>query len=166
MEYNDDLLLENYEKMARAYTESLSKKGFVFVRLSDSQMKDSLLSSLATNIQTLWQIYTSLSLSHMSILSRNLFSARKASSNTFGELAQNTSLIIDSLKTLYPSLTFQKQELSPEGIPQAVRHILKLLADIICDIIKLMEEDPENLEKLKSILNDFSLQIKSMVEKY
>ena len=36
-EYNDELLPENFEKIARAYSKSLKDKGFVFVKLQDEE---------------------------------------------------------------------------------------------------------------------------------
>ena len=35
--YNDEILPENFEEIAKAYSNSLKKKGFVFVKLEEEE---------------------------------------------------------------------------------------------------------------------------------
>ena len=35
--YNDELLPENFEQMAKAYSQNLKNKGFVFIRLEEEE---------------------------------------------------------------------------------------------------------------------------------
>ena len=38
-EYNDELLPENFEQIAKAYSKSLKDKGFIFIRLDEEEYK-------------------------------------------------------------------------------------------------------------------------------
>lgn len=153
MEYNDVQILENYEKMARAYTSALTEKGFIFVRLDSSlSAKDELVNQVATNLNTLWKIYVEASLSRS-------FTRNKL---VYAQLAQNTSVIIDKFKKLYPSAQFPAQ-LPPRIPPQTIpKYCIILLTEVIKQICTLMSYEDANQKALMDMASDLLLQIKTL----
>lgn len=158
MEYNDCQILENYENMARAYTEALKEKGFNFTSLQEETQEttatnnSTLINRIADNLNRVWRLYVERSLSRSFV--RNRF--------VFATLAQNMSVIIDNFKVLYPNAVFST--LLPIRVrPQDIaKTSIALLSDALRDICSLSTLDPANESSLKSIANDLLLQIKTL----
>lgn len=158
MEYNDCQILENYENMARAYTEALKEKGFNFTSLQEETQEttatnnSTLINRIADNLNRVWRLYVEGSLSRSFV--RNRF--------VFATLAQNMSVIIDNFKVLYPNAVFST--LLPIRVrPQDIaKTSIALLSDALRDICSLSTLDPANESSLKSIANDLLLQIKTL----
>ena len=158
MEYNDCQILENYENMARAYTEALKEKGFNFISLQEETQEttatnnSTLINRIADNLNRVWRLYVEGSLSRSFV--RNRF--------VFATLAQNMSVIIDNFKKLYPNAVFST--LLPIRVrPQDIaKTSIVLLSDALRDICSLSTLDPANESSLKSIANDLLLQIKTL----
>lgn len=158
MEYNDCQILENYENMARAYTEALKEKGFNFTSLQEETQEttatnnSTLINRIADNLNRVWRLYVEGSLSRSFV--RNRF--------VFATLAQNMSVIIDNFKKLYPNAVFST--LLPIRVrPQDIaKTSIALLSDALRDICSLSTLDPANESSLKSIANDLLLQIKTL----
>lgn len=158
MEYNDCQILENYENMARAYTEALKEKGFNFTSLQEETQEttatnnSTLINRIADNLNRVWRLYVEGSLSRSFV--RNRF--------VFATLAQNMSVIIDNFKVLYPNSVFST--LLPIRVrPQDIaKTSIALLSDALRDICSLSTLDPANESSLKSIANDLLLQIKTL----
>lgn len=158
MEYNDCQILENYENMARAYTEALKEKGFNFTSLQEETQEttatnnSTLINRIADNLNRVWRLYVEGSLSRSFV--RNRF--------VFATLAQNMSVIIDNFKLLYPNAVFST--LLPIRVrPQDIaKTSIALLSDALRDICSLSTLDPANESSLKSIANDLLLQIKTL----
>ena len=158
MEYNDCQILENYENMARAYTEALKEKGFNFTSLQEETQEttvtnnSTLINRIADNLNRVWRLYVEGSLSRSFV--RNRF--------VFATLAQNMSVIIDNFKVLYPNAVFST--LLPIRVrPQDIaKTSIALLSDALRDICSLSTLDPANESGLKSIANDLLLQIKTL----
>ena len=158
MEYNDCQILENYENMARAYTEALKEKGFNFTSLQEEIQEttatnnSTLINRIADNLNRVWRLYVEGSLSRSFV--RNRF--------VFATLAQNMSVIIDNFKKLYPNAVFST--LLPIRVrPQDIaKTSIALLSDALRDICSLSTPDPANESSLKSIANDLLLQIKTL----
>lgn len=158
MEYNDCQILENYENMARAYTEALKERGFNFTSLQEETQEttatnnSTLINRIADNLNRVWRLYVEGSLSRSFV--RNRF--------VFATLAQNMSVIIDNFKKLYPNAVFST--LLPIRVrPQDIaKTSIALLSDALRDICSLSTLDPANESSLKSIANDLLLQIKTL----
>ena len=158
MEYNDCQILENYENMARAYTEALKEKGFNFTSLQEDTQEPastnnaSLVNRIADNLNRVWRLYVEGSLSRSFV--KNKF--------VFATLAQNMSVIIDNFKKLYPSAIFST--LLPLRVrPQDIaKTSIALLSDTIRDICDLSTRDTSNATDLKAIASDLLLQIKTL----
>ena len=158
MEYNDCQILENYENMARAYTEALKEKGFNFISLQEETQEttatnnSTLINRIADNLNRVWRLYVEGSLSRSFV--RNRF--------VFATLAQNMSVIIDNFKVLYPNAVFST--LLPIRVrPQDIaKTSIALLSDALRDICSLSTLDPANESSLKSIANELLLQIKTL----
>lgn len=158
MEYNDCQILENYENMARAYTEALKEKGFNFTSLQEETQEttvtnnSTLINRIADNLNRVWRLYVEGSLSRSFV--RNRF--------VFATLAQNMSVIIDNFKKLYPNAVFST--LLPIRVrPQDIaKTSIALLSDALRDICSLSTLAPANESSLKSIANDLLLQIKTL----
>ena len=158
MEYNDCQILENYENMARAYTEALKEKGFNFTSLQEETQEttatnnSTLINRIADNLNRVWRLYVEGSLSRSFV--RNRF--------VFATLAQNMSVIIDNFKKLYPNAVFST--LLPIRVrPQDIaKTSIALLSGALRDIGSLSALDPANESSLKSIANDLLLQIKTL----
>ncbi len=153
MEYNDCQILENYENMARAYTNALAEKGFVFVRLDSSLSdKEELINKIADNLNKLWKIYLEASLSRSFTKNKLLYA----------QLAQNTSVIIDNYKKLYPNAKFSNLipiRIRPQDIPKTS---IILLTELIKDIWTLSSHDETNSNELIKMAGDLLLQIKTL----
>lgn len=153
MEYNDCQILENYESMARAYTKALAEKGFVFVRLdSSASEKDESINKVADNLNKLWKIYLEASLSRSFVKNKLIYA----------QLAQNTSVIIDNYKKLYPNAKFSSLlpvKVRPQDVPKTA---IILLTELIKDIWTLATHDETNSKSLIDMANDLLLQIKTL----
>ena len=152
MEYNDYQILENYENMAKAYSTSLAEKGFVFVNLDNTNSSDTLINKVANNLNKLWKIYLEGSLSRS-------FTKNKV---IYAQLAQNTSVIIDNYKNLFPNAKFDTLlplKTRPQDIPKVA---ILLLTDLIKDIWTLSTTETNNQSALLNMANDLLLQIKTL----
>ena len=158
MEYNDCQILENYENMARAYTEALKEKGFNFTSLQEDTQEPAstnnarLVNRIADNLNRVWRLYVEGSLSRSFVKNRFVYAT----------LAQNMSVIIDNFKKLYPSAVFST--LLPIRVrPQDIaKTSIALLSDTIRDLCTLSSRDPANANALIAIANDLLLQIKTL----
>ena len=159
MEYNDCQILENYENMARAYTEALKEKGFNFTSLQEESAQPTstnnnivLINRIADNLNRVWRLYVEGSLSRSFVKNRFVYAT----------LAQNMSVIIDNFKKLYPSAVFST--LLPIRVrPQDIaKTSIALLSDTIRDLCTLSSRDPANANALIAIANDLLLQIKTL----
>ena len=159
MEYNDCQILENYENMARAYTEALKERGFNFTSLQEETQESTntnnntnLVNRIADNLNRVWRLDVEGSLSRIFVKNRFVFAT----------LAQNMSVIIDNFKKLYPNAVFST--LLPIRVrPQDIaKTSIALLSDALRDICSLSTLDPANESSLKSIANDLLLQIKTL----
>ena len=153
MEYNDSQILSNYEQMARAYTNSLTEKGFVFVRLDSSvPANEELVNRIAENMNCLWKIYVEASLSRS-------FTKNKL---IYATLAQNTSVILDEFKKLYPNAVFSNTlppRIRQTSIPKVA---ILTLTELIKDIWTLSGYESEKQKTLLNMANDLLLQINTL----
>lgn len=101
MNYEDEQIIQNFEKLAKEYTNSLQKKGFVFVRLKDED------ENKKTLIQTISELLVVLKSEYEKALK---FARKKSLVSFFQTLNQMTTAFEFEFKTLYPTANSSKQQ--------------------------------------------------------
>ena len=79
------------------------------------------------------------------------------------QLAQNTSVIIDNFKRLYPQAQFSTNIVLPIRNNNLPRQAINLIIDILLNYIILLNESPANLRPLSDMMNDLLLQQKTLL---
>lgn len=143
MNYNDESLIQNYEKLAKEYNNSLQKKGFVFVRFnSEDETKKSVIKKLSANFLILKNGYTTLPYAKKSLLP--LFQKiKELTSVQMMELEENYEFLKDE-----PSFTKGFQKINSNNIFSFEATQIKDLFQLF-----LLEDDQEKQSFIKRAIN-------------
>ncbi len=102
--YNDELLPDNFEQIARAYSKTLKNKGFVFIRLEDEEF-NLLLAEIFVLIGKMQACLKKLKRHiNSAVLQHKLEDAKLALENKFGKKEPHTFEYVESENSAFLSL--------------------------------------------------------------
>ncbi len=132
MKYDDFSLPQNWNQIAKAYSENLKHKGFVFVRLDDNHNKlTNLVKDCCNLLAKAKTIY-------------NQFAKKQSFSKNshISQLATLTQTFLTQMLQLYPDIKHQQTRTNPQNFHN-LPSIVALEAKIIKNILLILQQEDQ-----------------------